>query len=84
LGNLVKGEVERLAYFLGIPQAIIDKTPSADLWEGQTDEDELGFSYEELDRDLLTSQASDELRQRIESMIAISHHKCQPPPIAPL
>ena len=82
LGNLVKGQVRELANFLGIPQTIINKPPSADLWEGQTDEGELGFSYEDLDRYLVTCEASDELKGRIESMIVTSHHKRQPPPVA--
>jgi NAD+ synthase len=75
LGNLVKGQVRELASFLGIPQQIIDKPPSAGLWEGQTDEDELGFSYEELDRYLLTGEASDTVREKIEPRIAASNHK---------
>ena len=75
LGNLVKGQVRELASFLGIPQPIIDKPPSAGLWEGQTDEDELGFSYNELDRYLLTGEASDTVREKIESRIAASNHK---------
>lgn len=82
LGNLVKGQIRELACFLGIPQQIIDKPPSADLWEGQTDEDELGFSYEALDHYLITGEASDELKKKIESMIANNHHKRQPPPVA--
>jgi len=82
LGNLVKGQVKELARVLGIPQPIIDKPPSAGLWEGQTDEGELGLSYEELDRYLVTGQANDELRGRIESMIAASNHKRLPPPVA--
>jgi len=82
LGNLVKGQVKELAGFLGIPQQIIDKPPSAGLWQGQTDEGELGLSYEELDRYLVTGEASNELRERIESMIAASNHKRLPPPIA--
>jgi NAD+ synthase len=82
LGNLVKGQVRELASFLGIPQQIIDKPVSAGLWQGQTDEAELGFSYEELDRYLVTGEASAELKKRIESMIAASEHKRQPPPIA--
>jgi NAD+ synthetase len=45
LGNLVKSQVKELARFLGIPQEIIDKPPSAGLWPGQTDEGELGLSY---------------------------------------
>ena len=84
LGNLVKGQVRELACFLSIPQQIIDKPPSAGLWEGQTDEAELGLSYEELDRYLVTGEASDEQRVRIESMIAANSHKCLPPNVADL
>jgi len=84
LGNLVKGQVRELASFLGIPQQIIDKPPSAGLWQGQTDEGELGLSYEELDRYLVTGEASNELRKKIESMIVASNHKRLPPPIANL
>ncbi len=84
LGNLVKGQVKELASFLGIPQQIIDKPPSAGLWPGQTDEGELGLSYEELDRYLVTGEASNELREKIESMIAASNHKRLPPPVANL
>jgi len=82
LGNLVKGQVRELAGFLGIPQQIIDKPPSAGLWLGQTDEDELGLTYEELDRYLVTGEASNELREKIESMITASSHKRLPPPVA--
>jgi len=82
LGNLVKEQVKELAGFLGIPSEIISKPPSAGLWEGQTDEDELGLSYQELDRYLITGEASNELRQKIESMIAASSHKRQSPPVA--
>jgi NAD+ synthase len=82
LGNLVKGQVRELATFLGIPQPIIDKPPSAGLWQGQTDEGELGFSYDELDHYLITGEASIGLRQKIESMIAASAHKRLPPPVA--
>jgi len=82
LGNLVKGQVRELAIFLGIPQEIIKKPPSAGLWQGQTDEGELGLSYEELDRYLVTGEASNEVKRKIESMIAASDHKRLPPPAA--
>jgi NAD+ synthase len=82
LGNLVKEQVRELASFLGIPQQIIDKPPSAGLWQGQTDEAELGLSYEELDRYLVSGEVSNELRGKIKSMIAASDHKRLPPPIA--
>jgi NAD+ synthase len=50
LGQLYKAEVRALAAYLGLPQPVLDKPPSADLWAGQTDEDELGFTYAEADR----------------------------------
>jgi NAD+ synthase len=53
LGNLLKSEVRALAVEFAIPQAIIDKAPSAGLWEGQTDEGEMGITYAELDKVLL-------------------------------
>jgi len=50
LGDLYKTQVRQLARHLGVPPIIVDKQPSADLWAGQTDEAELGFTYEEVDR----------------------------------
>lgn len=50
IGDLYKTEVFELARYLGIPSAIIDKPPSADLWAGQSDEAEIGYPYSELDR----------------------------------
>ena len=49
LGDLYKTQVWALAEFVGVPDAIVKKKPSADLWAGQTDEGELGFSYREVD-----------------------------------
>jgi NAD+ synthase len=50
LGDLYKTQVRQLAAAVGVPQPIIDKPPSADLWVGQTDEDEMGLTYEQVDR----------------------------------
>lgn len=50
IGDLYKSQVRLLAKELGVPQKIIDKPPSADLWKGQTDEKELGATYQQLDR----------------------------------
>ena len=50
IGDLYKTQVRQLSGALGIPSAIIEKPPSADLWVGQTDEGELGFTYEEVDK----------------------------------
>ncbi len=49
-GDLYKTQIRQLARAMGVPQPILDKAPSADLWVGQTDEDELGFTYEEVDK----------------------------------
>ncbi|MBI4641402.1 MAG: NAD+ synthase [Candidatus Tectomicrobia bacterium] len=49
IGDLYKTQVRQLARYIGVPEAIILKKPSADLWFGQSDEDELGFTYEEVD-----------------------------------
>ena len=82
LGNLVKGEVKELARYLEIPRAIIDKPPSAGLWEGQTDEADMGLSYESLDRYILEGDAPAEVKTKIDAMIAASNHKRSMPPIA--
>ena len=50
IGDLYKTQVRQLSRALNVPAPIIDKPPSADLWEGQTDENELGFTYEEVDK----------------------------------
>jgi NAD+ synthase len=84
LGSLLKSRVKELAQFLSIPRPIIDKPPSAGLWEGQTDEGELGFSYDELDRYLASGEASVEIKKRIEKIVAAAGHKCQTPPVADL
>jgi NAD+ synthase len=52
IADLYKAQVRQLSRALGVPQAIIDKAPSADLWEGQTDEGELGFTYNDVDQAL--------------------------------
>ena len=50
IGDLYKAQIRQLSRALGIPSAIVDKPPSADLWAGQTDENELGFTYEDVDK----------------------------------
>jgi len=50
IGDLYKTQVRQLAKALGVPKKVIEKPPSADLWQGQTDEGELGFTYEEVDQ----------------------------------
>ncbi len=53
LGDLYKAQVRQLARAVGVPEEIIQKPPSADLWQGQTDEGELGFTYDDADRLLM-------------------------------
>ena len=50
IGDLYKTQLRQLAHAMGVPQVIIDKAPTADLWIGQTDEGELGFTYAEVDK----------------------------------
>jgi NAD+ synthase len=82
LGGMVKDEVRKLARFLGIPKEIIDKPPSAGLWAGQTDEEEMGITYEVLDRFITSGEAPEEFKSKIIAMIAASEHKRFMPPIA--
>ncbi len=83
LGNLVKRRVRELAIYLGMPKEIIQKPPSAGLWVGQTDEGEMGITYEELDRYLIACEAGDEVKRKVDVMIAASAHKRVTPAIPP-
>jgi len=76
LQQITKREVYVLAKHLGVPQSIIDQKPSAELWEGQTDEDELGMTYDQIDDYLLGgTSGSAEVDRLIEIKIASSKHK---------
>ena len=77
LGSLLKSEVRLLAVELGVPRAILDKPPSAGLWAGQTDEAEMGFSYNDLERYLIRGPegVAPALALRLERMIRASEHK---------
>lgn len=68
IGDLFKTQVRALSRFLGLPAAIVDKPPSADLWAGQSDEQELGFSYEQVDP-LLYSMLDERLER--EALLAL-------------
>ncbi len=83
LGNLVKRQVRELAIYLDIPKEIIQKPPSAGLWVGQTDEGELGITYEELDHYLITGQAAEEVKKKVDTRITGSAHKRALPAIPP-
>lgn len=81
LGNLVKSQVRELAGYLEIPREIIAKPPSAGLWEGQTDEEEMGLTYEVLDNYILTGKAPEDLKKTLETRKAAAAHKRIPPPV---
>jgi len=80
LGRLLKSEVRDLAAELEIPQSIIDKPPSAGLWAGQTDEEEMGFAYSDLERYLKNGPegVAPALAMRIERLIRTTEHKRAP------
>ncbi|NHK31412.1 MAG: NAD+ synthase [Asgard group archaeon] len=93
-GDLYKKQIQILADYLDIPKEIITKAPSAGLWEGQTDEGELGITYDNLDLILLAmekgytkEQIVKELKfdilivEKVEKMIKNSEHKRNMPPI---
>jgi NAD+ synthase len=90
LGDLLKTQVRELARELDIPEEIIVKPPSAGLWEGQTDEGEMGVSYDELDRALVAIESGDtggcdqKALARVRAMMAASQHKRDPIPICEL
>jgi NAD+ synthase len=81
IGALLKEEVRELALYAGIPREIIDKKPTAGLWAGQTDEEEMGFTYEQLDAYLKGGAVSPPVREKIEWLNRYSEHKRQLPPI---
>ncbi|MFW9821169.1 MAG: NAD+ synthase [Candidatus Thorarchaeota archaeon] len=88
IGGLYKCEVREIAKLLEIPEEIINKLPSAGLWEGQTDEDEIGMTYEVLDEIIfridndfaLTDLNQDDV-EKVRSMMLSAQHKLIMPPI---
>lgn len=81
IGNLVKTQVWELAKYLGIPERVINKAPSAGLWPNQTDEGEIGITYQQLDRYLLTGQAELNIQAKIDRLIIKNEHKLKLPQI---
>lgn len=79
IADLTVQEVYEFLEYLGAPRCVIDKAPSAALFEGQTDEQEMGISYARIDRYLLTGEATEEDRRLIERRIAGSAHKRRMP-----
>jgi NAD+ synthase len=92
IGDLYKTQVREMARHLGLPQRIVEKPPTAGLWKGQTDEGELGITYDELDPILLGIEMELDPREiareagvtlaqveRIEAMVRAAAHKRRPP-----
>ena len=93
IGHLYKTEIYKLAEILKLPESVITKKPTADLWEGQTDEEEMGITYAELDEILY--QLLDEKRSekelistfgevkilKVNRMIQLSEFKRNMPPM---
>jgi NAD+ synthase len=97
IGDLYKSQVRQLAADMGVPSAILEKPPTADLWPGQTDEGELGMTYADMDRLLYwlvdKRRTHDQLEEmgfgaaqieRVERLIAGSEYKRQTPVVAKL
>lgn len=80
ISSLTKTEVRAWARMLGIPMRIATRVPTAGLWPGQTDEAELGITYEQIDRYLLGEEVGSEVQERIESLHRQSEHKRHLPP----
>ena len=92
IGDLYKTQVREIARHLGLPRAILEKVPTAGLWSGQTDEGELGISYDELDRILLgielklhteeiaeRAEVTPKQVERIERLVEANVHKRKMP-----
>ena len=78
IGDLTVTEIFEFLRYLDAPACIIDKAPSAGLFDGQTDEDEMGFKYAELDELLLTGSTNERAMAIIERMHRGSEHKRRP------
>ncbi len=87
LGDLYKREVYDLAREVGVPQPILDRPPTAGLWPGQTDEEEMGLTYNTLERALISLTIGGEhgvdrpTLDRVRQMMTVSAHKRTTPPV---
>jgi NAD+ synthase len=75
LADFTKTEVREMASFLGVPEDIVHKKPSADLWEGQTDEAEMGTTYDKIDAYLAGGQIPESDQAIIQKMHQRTEHK---------
>ena len=97
IGDLYKTQVRQLAKHLGVPEKVLQKAPSADLWQGQTDEDDLGFTYADVDQllyllidqryrpETCVAEGFDQtFVERVLRLVRQNHFKRVMPPIAKL
>jgi NAD+ synthase len=95
VGDLYKTQLREIAGYLNVPESIIKKKPSADLWEGQTDEGEMGVTYEQVDKylferfeenrseaELLKSGFEDSFIKKVNALIIKNEFKRRLPPVA--
>jgi NAD+ synthase len=84
--DLYKFEVRAVATYLGVPDVVIQRPPSAGLWQGQTDEAEIGMTYDTLDASLIAiaagreSDVAPEILARLKPLMKASEHKRKPVP----
>ncbi|CCQ92542.1 NH(3)-dependent NAD(+) synthetase [[Clostridium] ultunense Esp] len=81
LASFTKTDIWKMARYLNIPEIIIEKPPTAGLWENQTDEDEMGFGYDILDNYIVNNTGPENIVEKIEKMNRTSEHKRKFPPI---
>jgi NAD+ synthase len=87
LGALYKSQVRALARHLGVPQPVVDRVPTAGLWRGQTDEGEMGVTYDEIEAVLRAIESGKtecvlpDLLQRVQGRVVASAHKRAMPPV---
>ena len=79
IADLTVGEIYEFLEYLGCPRSIIEKAPSAGLFEGQTDEAEMGVSYADIDKVVLGGEVDPAVRAKIERMHAATEHKRRMP-----
>lgn len=80
ISSLTKTEVRAWARAMGLPEKIVSRTPTAGLWQGQTDEGEMGLTYDMIDRYLIGQEVPQEAARKIEELHRISEHKRRMPP----
>lgn len=80
ISSLTKKEVRAWARMLGLPMRIASRVPTAGLWPGQTDEAEMGVTYDQIDRYLIGETVPPEVQERIETLHRQSEHKRHTPP----